>query len=99
MATKKGTKATATTEEAPVEAPVEEAPEPAPAPAPKKASKASKTLPDPEDLSLSVDEFIRAAYMATVGSEPEPAAWRHHRKALTLHGRSRQSLLDDLTKV
>lgn len=97
MATKKDTKPSATTEEAPVEeAPVEAAPEPAPAPAPKKASKA---LPDPEDLSLSVDEFIRAAYMATVGTEPDPAAWRHHRKALTLHGRSRQSLLDDLTKA
>ena len=79
-------------EEAPVEeAPVEEAP------APKKAKK-SGSLPSIEEDDLSAEEFVKAAYLAILKRDADPAGLRHYCNLLNIHKTmSRQQILDDLS--
>lgn len=71
--------------------PVEEAPAasevvPLSNPAPK-AKKGGKTaLPDPEDESLSAQDFVRQCYLAIFGREVDPSGFKTYTRALTMHG-------------
>ena len=63
----------------------------------KTAKKGKSKLPDPEDETLSVEDFVRAAYLAVLGREADASGLRSYTFALELHKTmSRQDVLDSL---
>ena len=63
----------------------------------KTAKKGKSKLPDPEDESLSVEDFVRAAYLAVLGREADAGGLRSYTFAIELHRTmSRQDVLDSL---